>query len=119
MFLGETIQDKGANGHDPKEDAIAAMKLVLLKIEKGFNFGDAISDNVNNQDFGSQNNEKPSTSEVISTSLFKEIESKEKKICVVGTQYILDGYRKYWENENETHVELIETSDDKETINKG
>ena len=25
MFLGETIQDKGAGGHDPKEDAIAAM----------------------------------------------------------------------------------------------
>ena len=25
MFLGEIIQDKGAGGHDPKEDAIAAM----------------------------------------------------------------------------------------------
>ena len=25
MFLGETIQDKGEDGHDPKEDAIAAM----------------------------------------------------------------------------------------------
>lgn len=25
MFLGETIQNKGADGHDPKEDAIAAM----------------------------------------------------------------------------------------------
>ena len=25
MFLGEVIQDKGADGHDPKEDAIAAM----------------------------------------------------------------------------------------------
>ena len=25
MFLGESIQDKGADGHDPKEDAIASM----------------------------------------------------------------------------------------------
>ncbi len=32
MFLGEEIQDKQGEGHDPKEDAMAAMKLVLLKV---------------------------------------------------------------------------------------
>ena len=95
-------------------------KLVLLKIEKGFNFGDAIKDNVHTQDLGLVNNEKStSTSEVISTSLFKEIQSKEKNMCVVGTQHILEGYKKYWENENESNVELIETPTDKESINKG
>ena len=91
-----------------------------MKIEKGFKFGDAIKDNVHTQDLGLVNNEKSSsTSEVISTSLFKEIQSKEKNMCVVGTQQILEGYKKYGENENESNVELIETPTDKESINKG
>ena len=33
MFLGEVIQDKGADGHDPKEDAIAAMWVSMTTVE--------------------------------------------------------------------------------------
>ena len=107
------------NSFDSYSNFFSYRKLVLLKIEKGFNFGDAIKDNVHTQDLGLVNKEKSSTSEVISTSLFKEIQSKEKNMCVVGTQHILEGYKKYWENENESNVELIETPTDKESINKG
>jgi len=47
-FLGQNIQEqdegKGKLGHDPVEDAQAAMKLVKLKLEKGYEFGDVILD---------------------------------------------------------------------------
>ncbi len=40
VFLGQEIQKHGAKGHDPIEDSLAAMKLVKLKLEKGYEFGD-------------------------------------------------------------------------------
>lgn len=40
MFCGRNIQDS-SNGHDPTEDAVAAMELVLLKLKMGVEFGDA------------------------------------------------------------------------------
>ncbi|XP_057372770.1 uncharacterized protein LOC130693610 [Daphnia carinata] len=40
-FCGRQIQNS-MDGHDPTEDAIAAMELVLLKIKMGTEFGDAI-----------------------------------------------------------------------------
>ena len=93
-------------------------KLVLLKLEKGYSFGDAILDNVNTQDIQSSHPKEKTPESVISTSIFKEIQSKEKNICVIGTQNVLDGYRKYWENENETNVKLIETTTEKESVQK-
>ncbi|TRY70658.1 hypothetical protein TCAL_02867 [Tigriopus californicus] len=42
LFLKEAIQTAGKQGHDPIEDAIAAMKLVNLKLENGYSFGDGL-----------------------------------------------------------------------------
>jgi hypothetical protein len=38
-FCGRCIQDS-SDGHDPTEDAIAAMELVLMKMKMGTVFGD-------------------------------------------------------------------------------
>lgn len=40
-FCGRSIQDS-LSGHDPTEDAVAAMELVLLKLKMGVEFGDVI-----------------------------------------------------------------------------
>ena len=42
MFLGEEIQKHGEKGHNPIEDSVAAMKLVNLKLQKGYEFGDVL-----------------------------------------------------------------------------
>jgi len=42
LFLNRTIQNQGKLGHNPIEDAQAAMNLVVLKLEKGIEFGDVI-----------------------------------------------------------------------------
>ena len=41
MFCGRTIQES-TDGHDPTEDAVAAMELVLLKLKMGMEFGDVV-----------------------------------------------------------------------------
>ena len=42
VFLGEEIQKHGEKGHNPIEDSVAAMKLVNLKLQKGYEFGDVL-----------------------------------------------------------------------------
>ena len=42
MFLGEEIQKHGEKGHNPIEDSVAAMKLVNMKLLKGYEFGDVL-----------------------------------------------------------------------------
>jgi len=42
LFLNKAIQTQGKLGHSPIEDALAAMNLVILKLEKGLAYGDAV-----------------------------------------------------------------------------
>ena len=42
LFLNRSIQTHGKEGHNPIEDAQAAMSLVNLKLDKGLAFGDAV-----------------------------------------------------------------------------
>merc|ERR1719500_1934828 len=42
LFLNRTIQSQGKLGHNPIEDAQAAMNLVVLKLSKGLEFGDVV-----------------------------------------------------------------------------
>ena len=44
QYLGEIIQNQLNNGHNSIEDAMAALKLVKLKIQKGLKFGDYVLD---------------------------------------------------------------------------
>ena len=71
-------------------------KLVLLKLEKGLNFGDAIVDNVYNQELlesnkESENPEDKNVVPIASTSIFSEVEKLEKTLCVIAEKNILDG----------------------------
>jgi len=47
-FLGRDIQNKESDGHDSKEDAIAALDLVLAKVKNGPDYGEVrrVSENV-------------------------------------------------------------------------
>jgi len=42
LFLNRKIQNQGKLGHNPIEDAQAAMNLVILKLDKGLEFGDVV-----------------------------------------------------------------------------
>lgn len=42
FFLNKEIQTGGRKGHNPEEDAKAAMSLVLKKLEQGYHFGDVL-----------------------------------------------------------------------------
>ena len=69
---------------------------MLLKLEKGLNFGDAIVDNVYNQELLESNkeSENPEVKNVVpiaSTSIFSEVEKLEKTLCVIAEKNILDG----------------------------
>ena len=71
-------------------------KLVLLKLEKGLNFGDAIVDNVYNQELLESNKESKNLEDknvvpIASTSIFSEVEKLEKTLCVIAEKNILDG----------------------------
>ena len=44
--------------------------------------------------------------------------AKEKKICVLSTNAILDEYKKYWSADDEKNVKLVECQDNKETVTK-
>ena len=71
-------------------------KLVLLKLEKGLNFGDAIVDNVYNQELLESNKESKNPEDknvvpIASTSIFSEVEKLEKALCVIAEKNILDG----------------------------
>lgn len=41
VFCDREIQSSLDEGHDPNEDALATMELVLLKLKMGLNYGDA------------------------------------------------------------------------------
>ena len=41
IFCNREIQSLELKGHDPNEDALASMELVLLKIRKGLKYGDS------------------------------------------------------------------------------
>ncbi len=43
LFCSRDIQNNGTNGHDPTEDSIATMQLVLLKMKFGLHYGASLS----------------------------------------------------------------------------
>jgi len=90
LFLNKTIQTAGKEGHNPIEDAQAAMDLVNLKLEKGLQFGDAVlggevpSINEEGRYMMSQNKLDKSVS--LMTSLSKTLSKHNKSLAVVCDQ---------------------------------
>jgi len=96
-----------------------------LKLEKGLNFGDAIVDNVYNQELLESNKESKNPEDnknvvpIASTSIFSEVQKLEKTLCVIAEKDILNGYRQYWKkDEGDSSILLLESSTSKDTIQK-
>lgn len=112
QFLGEVIQE-GTSGHDPTEDAAAALKLVQHKLTKDPYYGDVIhgyklplslggsSDNVKSQplptikeeleDQDTMHNVDAAPTKYF-TSIFKHTSKQSKKCALVTTPL---GYQEY------------------------
>ncbi|CAG7786538.1 unnamed protein product [Allacma fusca] len=85
-FLGEAIQT-GKKGHSPSEDAEAAMKLVQLKLSKGFNFGDSLT---------ADDEDAPIPPECqLSASIFNNSTRAQKTAAVIGSEKTLKCYERF------------------------
>lgn len=96
-FLGEEIQC-GENGHSPIEDSKTTMKLVLLKLKHGLEFGDAVLSNKLNK-----------TQNILNTP--NPVISKNGSKCIVGNDLILNWYLR----QQIQVVRLIKTENNKQT----
>ena len=84
-FLGETIQE-GRKGHSPSEDARAAMKLVQLKLSKGFDYGDSIT--------AEEGSASIAQCQLI-TSVFNNSVKASKTVAVIGKKKDLEHYQRF------------------------
>jgi len=87
LFLNKTIQTAGKEGHNPIEDAQAAMDLVNLKLEKGLQYGDAVLGgevpSINEEGMYMMSQKKMDKSESLMTSLSKALSQYDKSLAVV------------------------------------
>ena len=67
-FLREQIQ-QGHDGHCPVEDAAACMKLIKLKLAKGYRFGDALT---------AEDESLPTPQYQLTASIFNQTEKAKK-----------------------------------------
>ncbi|GFU26995.1 RNA exonuclease 5 [Nephila pilipes] len=108
--LKESIQDN-KNGHNPVEDSLAAMKLVLLKLQNNLQFGDAClvnnyatSESTNNFESSQTSSSTDVTSnetsvtKTVSSSkkddngFFAKLTQFSKKCCLIGNEASLGHY---------------------------
>jgi len=100
LFLNKQIQTGGKAGHNPEEDALAAMNLVLLKLEKGYEFGDILlggqvpemtEEGVNvvpeNNSLDKRHN--------LMTSIFKTAKQQERSVAIVADAVSMEEYDKF------------------------
>merc|ERR1719471_987384 len=89
VFLGEEIQKHGEKGHNPIEDSVAAMKLVNLKLQKGYEFGDVLLGGhvPEHEDLAGNSNQKVDDEEeegkVLLLSAITEIRDQKKTVSVI------------------------------------
>ena len=100
LFLNKSIQQHGKEGHNPIEDAQAAMALVNLKLEKGLEFGDAVLGG----EVPSRNEEgyytvsggdKMSKKDSLMTSLSKTLADHEKTVALVCDNKVNQQYENF------------------------
>eukprot|EP00096_Caligus_rogercresseyi_P000343 TRINITY_DN10758_c0_g1_i1.p1 TRINITY_DN10758_c0_g1~~TRINITY_DN10758_c0_g1_i1.p1 ORF type:complete len:595 (+),score=185.30 TRINITY_DN10758_c0_g1_i1:51-1787(+) len=87
LFLNKEIQNAGANGHCPMEDAVSTMELVLLKLKNGLTFGD----NVFRDGVVSKSVEKSELLSDYKASFFSTV-LKGKELRVIGNGESLHEY---------------------------
>jgi len=87
LFLNRKIQNQGKLGHNPIEDAQAAMNLVILKLEKGLEFGDVVLGGavprMDEQGVYTVPKSKMSKHENLMTSLTKTLGEQQKSVGLV------------------------------------
>ena len=84
IFLNEAIQTSGKLGHNPEEDAKAAMKLVKLKLAKGYEFGDVMLNGFVPQIPALVKSDE-SDDRVLALDISKELERHDKKVVQCGS----------------------------------
>ena len=99
LFLNKTIQTAGKEGHNPIEDAQAAMDLVNLKLEKGLQFGDAVMGgevpSLTEEGRYKVTQSRLDKSESLMTSLSKTLSQHDKTVSVVCDQQLADKYEAF------------------------
>ena len=99
LFLNKTIQTAGKQGHNPIEDAQAAMDLVNLKLEKGLQFGDAVMGgevpSLTEEGRYQVTQSRLDKSESLMTSLSKTLSQHDKTVSVVCDQQLADQYEAF------------------------
>ncbi|XP_040573775.1 RNA exonuclease 5 [Lepeophtheirus salmonis] len=85
LFLNKEIQNAGASGHCPMEDAISTMELALLKLKNGYSFGDTMMKD-------SQISHEMSKIEDEYKASFFDINCKEKELQIIGVNESLHEY---------------------------
>eukprot|EP00095_Tigriopus_kingsejongensis_P007694 maker-scaffold142_size315517-snap-gene-0.17 protein:Tk07694 transcript:maker-scaffold142_size315517-snap-gene-0.17-mRNA-1 annotation:"rna exonuclease nef-sp-like isoform x4" len=105
LFLGQSIQNQGKHGHNPIEDAQAAMKLVNLKLDNDFSFGDAVLGgtmphlDVDAAKEAEENDKK----QTLGMSLLDQAKKEERNIKIVVQSNIAQEYMAV--DANESHIE--------------
>ena len=79
-------------------------KLVLLKLEKGYEFGDVLLDGTLP---GSQGNTLDSRGKILSTSMFTPVKDNQQRVCIVANNDILEKYKKYTPSDSSLTCETI------------
>jgi len=99
LFLNRTIQSQGKLGHNPIEDAQAAMNLVVLKLGKGLEFGDVVlgGEVPRMDDTGVYTISKSNMTkhENLMTSLSKTVGEHEKTVALLCDEVSAEGYEEF------------------------
>jgi len=99
LFLNKQIQDGGKMGHNPEEDALAAMNLVLLKLDKGYEFGDVMLGGLVPEMTEEGVNVVPEDTldkrQNMMTSIFKTAKQQERTVAIVADHVSMDEYEKF------------------------
>lgn len=107
-FLKEDIQT-GKNGHCSVEDALAAIKLVQLKLSQSIEFGDAVH---TNREKYKQNVIKMADSPQYALSIFNRMIDQKISSIVIGCDNITGDYHTYLTKAKEslsTHFKKVKT----------
>eukprot|EP00090_Calanus_glacialis_P004236 TRINITY_DN13135_c0_g1_i1.p1 TRINITY_DN13135_c0_g1~~TRINITY_DN13135_c0_g1_i1.p1 ORF type:complete len:630 (-),score=236.77 TRINITY_DN13135_c0_g1_i1:28-1917(-) len=99
LFLNRTIQSQGKLGHNPIEDAQAAMNLVVLKLTKNLEFGDVVlgGEVPRMDDAGVYTISKSNMTkhENLMTSLSKTVGEQQKTVALLCDEVSAEGYEEF------------------------